>query len=163
VTVDEKPSVAISILYLDDLIPLILIHEYSHCLHDHYLSAKLPRTLKSSIVGEGIACYFPLLMSSDYTIYDSLWMMPKNDVDWCVENQDRIIEVISKHLDGSGMDIDKMFYIGGEHAEPPEGFPQKTAYYVGYRVIESCICKTSIQEICKTKADGIIAESSVFK
>jgi hypothetical protein len=162
VTVDGKPNVVISILHRNDVLPLILIHEYSHCLHEHNTAKPLVEGLKMSVVSEGIACYFPLLISQDYTIYDCLWMMPKEDVDWCLQNHDRVVDALGSHLDSNDSDVYRMFYIGGEQAEPPEGFPQKTVYYLGYRVIESCIHEMPIKQICRSTADAILEMSGLF-
>jgi uncharacterized protein YjaZ len=62
------------------------------------------------------------------------------------------------------MRLFKRYISDGDWAEPPIGFVQKTAYFVGYRIIEKCINKgMSIEEICSLKSETVIKKSEYFK
>lgn len=161
--VNGRQTVYISIKYDIKKMNLILAHEYAHCLH-HQRRSDEPSVLKRWIVSEGIASFFPVLLSKENSIYNGLWMMPKENVDWCKGNESRIINVLLPELEKKGLDIEKKYIAGGEgFANPPEGFPEKIGYYIGYRIIENCLNKgISLSEICKMDSQTIINLSKFF-
>ena len=160
-TISDRKTVAISLHYPMEKMPVILAHEYAHCLHFQRRPSE-EWTLKRSIIAEGIACYYALLLSGDATIHDALWMLNDN-VEWCINNEDKIIEAVIPFLNGNSELGKKYFYAGGRRAEPPEGFPEKTGYYLGYRIVESCLNKgISLEELCSLDAQTIIYKSSLF-
>jgi uncharacterized protein YjaZ len=162
--VSGRQTVCISIKYDIEIMPLIMIHEYAHCLH-HQRRVKEPSLLKRWIVSEGIASFFPILVSHEYSIYDGLWMMTKDNIDWCMENESQIIDSLILDLDKTGIEITKKYIAGGEgFANPPRGFPEKTGYYIGYQIIEKCLNdKISLSELCKLDSETIIDLSGMFK
>ena len=161
--VSGRKTVFISIKFDPEAMDLILIHEYAHCLH-HQRRPPEPSSLKKSVVSEGIASCFPVLLSGRYTIYDGLWMMPRENVDWCMDNEQKIITQIVPDLNKAGIRIDKQYIAGGEgFAEPPPGFPEKTGYYIGYRIIEKCMERgISLSELCRMDSETMIQKSGVL-
>jgi hypothetical protein len=184
-----KLNAVISASYNPEKIPLILSHEYAHCLFTPHVTdyeqikeltelterlseekfnqliAKfyLGQPLKFQIVNEGFASYFPRLISKSLSIYDALWAMPKDAVTRCMRNERLVKETIGKDLEERGMEIHRKYVMGGSWANPPKGLPEKTAYYVGYRIIENCSKNMSIKEICSSGVDNIISESRYFQ
>lgn len=159
-----KKTVFISIQYDIEEMDLILIHEYAHILHHQRKPYESP-VLIDWIVSEGIASYFPLVLSESYSIYDGLWMMPKENIDWCIANERQIIDSMLGDLNNKGIALELKYIAGGKgFATPPRGFPEKTAYYIGYRVVENCYKKgIPLSEICKMDSKSIIDVSEVFK
>jgi hypothetical protein len=181
-----KLNAVISASYNPEKIPLILSHEYAHCLFTPYvtdyeqikeLTERLPeekfnqliaklylgQPLKFQIVNEGFASYFPRLIFENLSIYDALWAMQKDAVTRCVKNERLVKETIRKDLEERGMEIHRKYVMGGSWANPPEGLPEKTAYYVGYKIIENCLKNMSVKDICSSGVDGIISESGYFQ
>ena len=159
-----RQTVFISIKYDMDKMDLILMHEYAHCLH-HQRRPQEPSVLKRWIVSEGIASFFPLLVSRNYSIYEGLWMMPRENIDWCRQHEPEIIDSIRMDLDKQGMEISKKYIAGGEgFARPPRGFPEKTGYYLGYRLIEKCMDKgMALSDICILDSKAVMDSSGVFE
>lgn len=123
-----KLNTVISVSYNLEKMPLILSHEYAHCLFTPHitdykpikeLTERLPeekfnqliakfylgQPLKISIVNEGFASYFPRLVFTGLSIYDALWAMPKDAVTWCTKNERLVKETIAKDLEERGMEI----------------------------------------------------------
>ncbi len=162
-SVSGRKTILISVEYKLEDIPLIIIHEYAHCLHYQYKPAKESESLSDSIVNEGVASFFPRIINENASIYEGLWMMPKPAVDWCVENEKLIIDTIRQDLNKGGLEIEKKYICSGSgFAKPPEGFPEKTGYYIGYRIIENCLKEKPLRELCSMDSDEVIAESQLF-
>ena len=160
---DGKQTIFISLKYSIDKIPLILCHEYGHCLH-YQRRPQENECLKRNIITEGIASYLTAVLF-DSSIYEGLWMMPKEVIDWCIKHEQDIKNIIKAELDNNGMNIMKKYIAGGAgFATPPKGFPEKTGYYIGYRIIQSCINKgIPLAEICSMNAQTIINRSEYFE
>ena len=184
-----KLNAVISVSYNPEKIPLILSHEYAHCLFIPHITdseqireltevtERLPeekfgqliaklylgQPLKFQIVNEGFASYFPELIFENLSIYDALWAMPKDAVTRCMRNERLVKEIIGKDLEERGMEIHRKYVMGGSSADPPKGLPVKTAYYVGYRIIENCSKNISTKEICSSSIDNIISKSGYFQ
>ena len=161
--VNGKQTIFISIKYNIEEMDLILIHEYAHCLH-HQRRPDEASILKKWIVSEGIASFFPIILSENCSIYDGLWMMPKENIDWCMKNERQIIDSIFLDIEKNGLEISKKYIAGGEgFATPPIGFPEKTGYYIGYRIIERCLAKgISLTELCSMDSKTITDISEIF-
>jgi uncharacterized protein YjaZ len=161
--VSGRKTIYISIKYKPEEMPLILIHEYAHSLH-YQRRPKESTTLAKWVVEEGIASYIPTLISNDYSIYEGLWMMSKENVDWCISHEQNIRDSIWVDIDMSDMETDKKYRAGGEgFSNPPKGFPEKTAYYMGYRAIEECLKKGyTLSDICSLDSKSVIEISNVF-
>ena len=181
-----KLNAVITVSYNPEKIPLILSHEYAHCLFTPHiidyeqikeLAERLPeekfsqfiakfylgQPLKFQIVNEGFASYFPRLIFRTLSIYDALWAMPRDAVTRCMRNERLVKETIGKDLEERGMEIHRKYVMGGSGANPPRGLPEKTAYYVGYRIIENCSKNMSLKDLCSLDVDGIISESGYFQ
>lgn len=161
---EGKQTIFISLKYSIDKIPLILCHEYAHCLH-HQRRPEETDHLKRKMITEGIASYLPTIIFENSFIYNGLWMMPKEAIDWCIEHEQAIKDSIILEWNDGGMNTVKRYIAGGTgFAAPPEGFPEKTAYYAGYRIIESCFNKgMTLSEICSLYAETVINNSGYFK
>ncbi|MFA5251739.1 MAG: DUF2268 domain-containing putative Zn-dependent protease [Phycisphaerae bacterium] len=158
-----RNTILISLEYRPEEMPLIVIHEYAHCLHRQYKPTKESKLLSDWIVNEGVASFFPKLVDANASIYEGLWMMPKPAVDWCVENEKLIIDTIWQDLNKGGFEIEKKYICGGKgFASPPEGFPEKTGYYIGYRVVEKCLKEIPLEELCSMGSNEVIVKSRLF-
>lgn len=161
--VSGRNTTLISIEYKLEKIPLIIIHEYAHCLHHQYRPPKESESLSDWLVSEGIASFFPKAVDTNASIYEGLWMMPRPAVDWCVENEKLIVGTIKQDLNKSGLEIEKKYICSGTgFAAPPEGFPEKTGYYIGYRMVEKCLREMPLEELCSMDSNEVIAKSKLF-
>jgi uncharacterized protein YjaZ len=181
-----KLNAVVSVRYSMENMHLILAHEYAHCLLAPYLAGykqieelteRLPeqefrqfmakfhlnQPLKFHVVNEGLASYFPRLIFADLSIDDLLFMMPKDAVIWCTENERMMKTVIGEELELRGMESHGKYLMNGPMSNPPERFPAKIGYYVGYRIIENCLKSMSLEEVCSLGVDGVIRESKYFK
>ena len=162
--VDGRMTIYISIKYPVEQMERILIHEYAHNLHHQRWPAE-PSVLKRWVVSEGLASYLPLLLSDSATIYDGLWMMPKENVDWCMTHEGLVLDSLAVDLETGGLDISKKYIAGGEgFATPPVGMPEKTGYYIGYRMVENCFRQgMSLQDFCNATTREIMEKSGMFE
>lgn len=181
-----KLNAVISVRYNIENIHLILAHEYAHCLFAPHMidyeqieelterppehkfgqlmaQFHLNQPLKFQIVNEGFASYFPRLIFADLSIDDALFMMPEDAVNWCTENERMIKETISEELELGGLESNRKYLLSGPMSNPPKKFPEKTGYYVGYKIIENCLKSMSVEKVCSLDVDGIIDESEYFE
>ncbi|NQU87917.1 MAG: hypothetical protein HQ541_19380 [Mariniphaga sp.] len=158
-----KNTIFISLKIDKTMIPLIIAHEYGHCLH-FQLNPEEEQSLRTELVSEGMAVFLSHKILDNSTIKNSIPFMPESTVEWCIKNENQIRDSIYNDL---GMTGDAMFakYISdGSFAKPPKGFPEKTAYYIGFRIIESCIEKNiSLIDLCTLSAQEVIRISGYFK
>jgi len=139
-----------------------MAHEYSHVLHFDRRPDE-PLTLKREIVSEGMAVYLTNQIINDLEVSNSVPFMPESNFEWCMENEQLIKDSIMHELNDTTMQIFIRYISDGSFAKPPEGFVQKTAYFVGYRIIEECVKKgMSIEDLCSLKSETVILESSYF-
>ena len=102
------------------------------------------------------------LIEQQSSIYDALWMMQADDVDWCKGNEKAILEALSDSIANADKDTWRKFFIGGRGlANPPKGFPQKTGYYIGYRIIEDAIAQSRLQDLVCLNPEDIITMSGI--
>ncbi len=186
VPANGKLNAVLSVRYNMEKMHLILAHEYAHCLLAPYLAGykqieefteRLPeqkfrqlmdklnlnQPLKFHIVNEGLASYFPRLIFADLSIYNLFFMMSKDAVTWCMENERLIKAAIIGELGLEGMESYRKYLMNGPMSNPPEKFPAKIGYYTGYRIIENCLKSMSLEEVCSLGVDRIIHESKYFK
>jgi uncharacterized protein YjaZ len=161
---EGKQTIFISLKYSINKIPLILCHEYAHCLH-YQRRPEETECLKRKIITEGIASYLPIVLFENSSIHDGLWMMSNEAIDWCTDHEQDIKDSIMIELNDGGLNTVKRYIAGGAgFATPPKGFPEKIGYYVGYRIIQSCINKgIPLSEICSLNAQTVINRSGYFK
>ena len=180
-----KMNVVASVAYGEKL-PLVLSHEYAHCIfvpkmsesglverftedlsdEEFYeLISKLwfDRPLKWGMVNEGFASFFTKFVFPECSMYEALWMMPREAVDWCARNERKLKEEISRNLEERGREAMRKYFMTGPLSSPPEGFPGQTAYYAGYRIVESCLKRISLKEFFSLGIDEIVSASGYFK
>jgi uncharacterized protein YjaZ len=140
----------------------IMAHEYSHVLHFDRRPDE-PLTLKREIVSEGMAVYLTNQIIHDLEVSNSVPFMPESNFRWCMENEQLIKDSIMHELNDTTMQLFTRYISDGSFASPPEGFVEKTAYFVGYRIIEACIKKgMSVEDLCSLNSETVIRESSYF-
>ena len=180
-----KMNIVLSVAYDIKLIPLVLCHEYGHCIFVPRMAGEdeiqkftdelseekfeqlirklwFDRPLKWGMINEGFASYFPKLVFPECSIYDCLWMMQKDAVDWCMNNERKLKNNIRRSFEEYGIEVRRKYMMAGPLANPPEGFPRQTMYYVGYRVVENCLKKISLEKFFSLKVDDIISVSGYF-
>jgi uncharacterized protein YjaZ len=137
----------------------IMAHEYAHILHD----GRRPEeslTLRREIISEGMAVYLTNRILKDLDISNSIPFMPKENFEWCMQNEQMIKNSIKTELNDTTMRLFKRYISDGSFAEPPAGFVQKTGYFIGYRIIEKCINKgMSVEEICSLNSESVIKKN----
>jgi hypothetical protein len=159
---DSLNTIFISMYINPDDAEKIMAHEYAHILHfDRCLEE--PLTLQREIIYEGMAVYLTNLIIENIEVSNSIPFMPKESFEWCLKNEQMIKDSIRLELSDTTMRLFKRYISDGDWAEPPIGFVQKTAYFIGYHIIEKCINKgMSIKEICSLKSETIINKSEYF-
>jgi hypothetical protein len=150
---DRLNTIFISMYINPDESEKIMAHEYAHILHFDRCP-KEPLTLKREIIYEGMAVYLTNLIIKDIDVANSVPFMSKNSFEWCLKNEQLIKDSIKLELNDTTMRLFKRYISDGDWAEPPKGFVQKTAYFIGYRIIEKCRNKgMSLQEICSLESE----------
>jgi uncharacterized protein YjaZ len=159
---EDKNTIFIS-LHIDPKdVKKIMIHEYAHSLHKQRCPEE-PLTLRREVISEGMAVYLTTVIDDSFNLKNAVPFMPESSVDWCIENEHMIKDSIQLELENSGHQIFFRYISDGSIATPPKGFVQKTAYYVGYRIIEDCIEKgMRLEEICSLDTKTIIDRSNYF-
>lgn len=107
----------------------------------------------------------PMLLSNKFSIYDGLWMMPEVNVNWCKKNEAKIIQHIVNDLNNNDQETSLKYIAGGEgFAKPHKCFPEKTAYYLGYKIIEKCINnEIPPEKVYQMSSQELIDISKVFE
>lgn len=159
---EAKNTIYISMWINPSEVEKIMAHEYSHVLHfDRRPEEKL--TLSREIVSEGMAVYLTNQIISDLQVSNSVPFMPEESFRWCMENEELLKDSIKPELNDTTMRLFTRYISDGSFAKPPEGFVQKTGYYVGYRIVEECIEQgMSLEEICSLDAKTVINRSNYF-
>ncbi len=158
----EKTTIFISLYINPNDVPKIMAHEYGHNLH-HQRCPEEPLTLRREVVSEGMAVYLTTLIDETLGLKNAIPFMPASSVDWCIEHEQQIKDSIQVELEDSRQQIFLRYISDGSIATPPKGFVQKTAYYVGYRIIEACIKKgMKLEEVCSLDSKAVIDRSGYF-
>ena len=111
-----------------------------------------------------MAVYLTNLILKDMEPARSVPFMPEESFNWCLENESLIRDTIRQELNDTSMQLYVRYISDGSFAKPPEGFVQKTGYFVGYRMIEACIGKgIDLETICRMNSDEIIEKSGYFE
>jgi uncharacterized protein YjaZ len=141
----------------------IMAHEYAHILHIDR-RPKEPLTLKREVISEGMAVYLTNHIIK-IEVSNSIPFMPKNSFEWCMKNEQQIKDSIKLELNDTTQRLFKRYISDGAgFSEPPKGFVEKTAYFIGYRIIEKCIDKgMPVEEICSLGSEEVIEKSEYFK
>ena len=159
---EEKNTIFISLYINPNDVKKIMAHEYAHSLHAQRCP-KEPLTLRREVVSEGLAVYLTTLIDETLGLKNAIPFMPESSVDWCIEHEQQIKDSIQVELEDSGDQIFFRYISDGSIATPPKGFVQKTAYYIGYRIIEACIEKgMKLEEICSLDSKAVIDRSGYF-
>jgi uncharacterized protein YjaZ len=159
----EVKTIYISMLISPDDVRKIMAHEYAHNLHIQRRPEE-PLTLRREVVSEGMAVYLTTLVLEDLGLSSAIPFMPASSVDWCIENEHIIKDSIQLELNDSGNRIFFRYISDGSIADPPEGFVQKTAYFIGYQIVKACIDQgMKLEEICLLDSEAVIDKSGYFK
>jgi hypothetical protein len=159
---EDKNTIYISMWINPDDVEKIMAHEYGHILHFDRKPEE-PLTLKREIISEGIAVYLTNRIIDDIEVSNSVPFMSENSFNWCRENEQLIKDSIRLELNDTSMQLFIRYISDGSFAKPPKGFVQKTAYFIGYRIIEECVKKgMKLEEICEMESEEIIEKSGYF-
>ncbi len=159
---DHKNTIYISMWINKDDVDKIMAHEYAHVLHfDRRPQEDV--SLGRELVSEGMAVYLTNMILHDIQTENSIPFMPPESFRWCNDNEQLIKDSIKLELNDSSERMLIRYIADGSFAKPPEGFVQKTGYYVGYRIIEECIKQGfSLEEICTLDSKTVIERSKIF-
>ena len=159
---EDKNTIYISMWIDPDDVEKITAHEYGHILHfDRMPEESL--TLKREVISEGMAVYLTNQIIDDIEVSNSVPFMPEESFNWCITNEQLIKDSIRLELNDTSMLLFTRYISDGSFAKPPQGFVQKTGYFVGYRIIEACINKgMELEEICEMPSAEIIEKSDYF-
>ena len=159
---EGENTIFISLRIEQKMIPLIIAHEYGHCLH-FQLRPEEKLTLQREVINEGMAVYLSQLFLKNSSIREIIPFMPESTVDWCMENEKLVGDSIYNDLKMTGDALYAKYISDGSFASPPEGFPAKTAYFTGYRIIEKCVAKNiPVTELCSMSSEEVIELSGYF-
>lgn len=155
-------TIYISLLIDPNDVQKIMTHEYCHNLHIQRRPVE-PFTLRREIVSEGMAVYLTTkILHTD--VFKAIPFMPEQNVRWCFENENLIKAALFQDLNDSTDNCLKKFIADGSISAPPAGFVEKTAYFAGFRIVESCINKgMKLEDICSMDANAVIEKSGYFK
>jgi len=161
---EDSNTIYISLRIHPDQAELILAHEYSHIIHIDRRPEE-PISPKRELVSEGFAVYLTGSLIDGLTPSRSVPFMPAESFEWCIANESLIRETIVKDLDIGFEAFMKRYIADGKgFAEPPPGFVEKTAYFIGYKIVEACVKKGyPIESICAMDADTVIRTSGYFE
>lgn len=141
----------------------IMAHEYAHVMHIDRRPSE-PLSLKREIISEGMAVYLTNLILKDIDVSNSIPFMTGETFAWCLKNEKLIRDSIKLELNDSTMQFFKRYISDGDYADPPAGFPQKTGFFTGYRIIEKCIKNgMSLAEVSSLGSEAIIKKSRYFE
>ena len=159
---EDRSTIYIS-LFIDTAdVQKIMAHEYAHNLHMQRRPDE-PMTLKRELVSEGMAVYLTIQILKGIELNNAIPFMPESAVEWCSKNEQLIKDAIQPELNDTSNSFIVKYIADGSFANPPEGFVEKTAYYAGFRIIESCIEKgMSLEEICALDSKAVIEKSKYF-
>lgn len=158
----ERSTIYISMKIDPKDVKKIMIHEYAHNLHFQRRPDER-FNLRREIVAEGMAVYLTTLVIKDHGLSESIPFMPESSVKWCFDNEKLIKASIITELNDTTFNCLKKFIADGPVSMPPPGFVEKTGYFAGYRIIESCIKKgMKLEEICSLSSDSVIVKSGYF-
>lgn len=158
----DKNTIYISMWINTADVQKIMAHEYAHILHFSRRPEE-PLSLARELVSEGMAVYLTTQIIDDIEISNSVPFMPEESFEWCMTNEQLIKDSITLDLNNTTFQIFTKYISDGSFAEPPEGFVEKTAYFAGYRIIESCVEQgMPIEEICSLDSKTVIGESNYF-
>ncbi|NJK86069.1 MAG: hypothetical protein HC906_09005 [Bacteroidales bacterium] len=160
---DDLNTICVSMYINPSEAEKIMVHEYSHILHIDR-RPKEPLSLRREVVSEGMAVYLTnQIIHID--VSNSIPFMPKSSFEWCMKNEQMIKDSIQLELSDTTQQMFKRYISDGEgFSAPPKGFVEKTAYFIGYRIIEMCINKGySLEEICSLDSESVIEKSEYFK
>ena len=158
----EKTTIYISLYISPNDVQKIMAHEYAHNLHFQRCPEE-PLTLRREVVYEGMAVYLTTQILEDLGLKNAIPFMPEASVDWCMEHEQLIKDSIQVELEDSTQQLFFRYISDGSIANPPKGFVQKTAYYIGYRIIETCIERgMRLEEICSLDTKTVIKKSGYF-
>lgn len=159
---EDKNTIFISLYINPNDVPKIMAHEYAHTLHAQRRPEE-PLSLRREVVSEGLAVYLTTLIDENLELKNAIPFMPESSVTWCINHEQQIKDSIRVELEDSGDQIFFRYISDGSIATPPKGFVQKTAYYIGYRIIEACIEKgMKLEEICSFDSKTVIDSSDYF-
>lgn len=140
----------------------IMAHEYAHVLHLDR-KPKEPLSLKREVIQEGMAVYLTNRIIQ-IELSNSIPFMPKSSFEWCLNHEQQIKDSIKLELNDTDPRFFKRYISDGAgFSAPPKGFVEKTAYFIGYRIIEKCVHKgMTLEEICSMDAESVIKKSEYF-
>jgi uncharacterized protein YjaZ len=159
---DTLNTIFISMRINPNEVEKIMTHEYAHILHFSRQPAE-SLTLRREIISEGMAVYLTTQIVSNLEVVHSIPFMSEQAFEWCMNHEGIIKDSIKLELSDTTMRLFKRYISDGGFARPPDGFVQKTGYFIGYRIIERCIKKgMSLEDICSLDSESVIRISEYF-
>lgn len=160
---DTLNTICVSLRIDPNEVVKIMAHEYAHVLHLER-KPKEPLSLKREVIQEGMAVYLTNRIIQ-IELSNSIPFMPQSSFEWCLNHEEQIKDSIQLELNDTDPRFFKRYISDGVgFSDPPKGFVEKTAYFVGYRIIEKCIKNgMTIEEICSLDAETVIKKSEYFR